>query len=42
MSSVAVAFRWEPKVLGRTKLDARRWAYALERFHLNPARILRP
>jgi hypothetical protein len=30
MSSVAVALHWEPKLLGRTKLEARRWAYALE------------
>jgi hypothetical protein len=30
MNRVAVALHWEPKVLGRTKLDARRWAYALE------------
>ena len=29
MSNVAVALHWEPKVAGRTKLDARRWAYAL-------------
>ena len=28
--NVAVSGVWEPKVLGRTKLDSRRWAYAVE------------
>ena len=30
MSRVAVALHWEPQVIGRLKLDERRWTYAVE------------
>ena len=30
MSRVAVALHWEPDVIGRLKLDERRWTYAVE------------
>ena len=30
MSRFAVALHWEPEVIGRLKLDERRWSYAVK------------